>query len=58
MLDGRFTVMGAGGGVEADLAGGGGGDTGGQLEELADAASLFTDDADDSAIGGGDGNLM
>ncbi len=47
---------GLGGGF--DGAGRGGLEAGGEAEELVDAARVFADDADESAVGGGDGNLL
>ena len=48
----------AGGGVEMDFSGWGGVEAGGEAEELPGAARFFADDADESAVGSGDGKLL
>ena len=48
----------AGGGVEMDFSGLGSVEAGGEAEELANAARFFADDADESAVGSGDGKLL
>ena len=48
----------AGGGVEMDFAGLRGVEAGGEAEKLLNAARFFADDADESAVGSGDGNLL
>ena len=48
----------AGFGGDFDGTGLGGVEAGGEAEQLVDAARIFADDADESAVGGGDGNLL
>ena len=48
----------AGWGVEMDFSGLGGVEAGGEAEELPRATGIFADDADESAVGSGDGKLL